>query len=387
MIRKPSSPSSGVSRPESPVSAASAGSRAGSSLGGSRAGSSLGGSRAGTSAGTRVGAAVTGGNGGQSIDAPFATASPGRRPASPALIGLACAGWATFLLLWVFVITIMINRGDAVNTALAQAEQAPTLPSTPPPTTQAAPTTPPPTAPRANTPAQVDPDPPSPTPSNPAPTPTPTNTNTPSPTPANPQPTPAEPTPAPPALSDNNPFGMTQANVLGLELNPGHTAVLFDAIEKSSGWLGDGKAALMVGLTRAAPQRRVSLLTTSDGELRSMDANPFAPGAGRFTPLNAFLSPVEAVGRGGLSAGLDAAIGTGADEVVFITSRATGWAGYLNTLRGKLGTDSGNPIKLHIIQIGDANADLQAFVEGPDNDGTYLLLTEDQLRTWRRESR
>ncbi|MEM7624972.1 MAG: hypothetical protein AAF333_05035 [Planctomycetota bacterium] len=368
MIRKPSSTSSGVSRPDSPMSAGNAG----SGTGGSRAGSSVGGSRAGTSAGSRAGVVVAAGNGGQSIDAPVAQAVPARQPASPLLIGAACAGWGAFVILWVLVITIMINRGDTANTALAQ---APTTPATPLPQTPTVNTTvtPTPTTPQANTPVQV-------------PTPAPTNTPAPTPAPRPNTPAPA-PTPAPPALSENNPFGMNRANVLGFELNRGHTAVLFDAIAKSEGWLDDGKAALMSGLTRPASARRVSLVTTSDGQAQTMLASPFAPGAGRFTPLNQFLRPIEAKGKGGLGKALDEAINTDADEVVFITSRATGWGGYINTLRSKLKTNSNAPVKLHVIQIGEPNADLRTFVEGSDNDGTYLLLTEDQLRTWRRESR
>lgn len=297
----------------------------------------------------------------------MAHALPPRRPASPVLIGVACAGWAAFVIQWVLVITLMINRGDTANTALAQAPAAPAPASSAPATN----------TPQANQPAQV--------PANPAPAVTPTPTTTTNTTPA-PAPTPVAPTPAAPVLSDNNPFGMTRANVLGFELNRGHTVVLFDAIAKSEGWLDDGKAALMSGLTRPASSRRVSLVTTSGGRVQTMLASPFAPGAGRFTPLNQFLRPVEAIGKGGLGAGLDAALDTGADEVVFITSRSTGWGGYLTTLRSKLKMESGSPVKLHIIQIGDPDNDLRRFVEN-ENKGTYLLLTEDQLRTWRRESR
>ncbi|MEL7089330.1 MAG: hypothetical protein AAGL98_12970 [Planctomycetota bacterium] len=179
---------------------------------------------------------------------------------------------------------------------------------------------------------------------------------------------------------------MTRANALGFELNRGHTAVLLDAIAKSEGWLDDGKAALMAGLTRPASARRVSLIATANGQTSAMLASPFVPGAARFSPLNQFLRPLQARGRGGLGASLNAAIDTGADEVVFITSRSTGWAGYLGTLHGMLKMDSGAPVTFHVIQIGEPDNDLRRFVEN-DNGGTYRLLTEDQLRTWRRASR
>lgn len=301
------------------------------------------------------------------------------------MISLACAGWGTFVLLWVFVITIIINRGDTGNTVLAQTAHV-----TPPPATSPGPVTP-----QANTSAQVPTPTPNPSPRTATPpTPQPANPTTPTPTATTPTPTPTvtppapapTPTPPPPALSEKNPFGISRANVLGFQINPGHTAVLLDAIERSQGWMDDGKAALISGLTRPDVSRRVSLVTTSDGQVQAMPTNPFSPGASKFTPLNNFLRPVKAVGKGGLGAGLTAAIDTGADEVVFITSRSGGWGGYLNTLRGMLKMNSGSPVKLHIIQIGESNNALRQFVEN-ECQGTYLLLSEDQLRTWRRESR
>jgi hypothetical protein len=175
---------------------------------------------------------------------------------------------------------------------------------------------------------------------------------------------------------------MSQPNVLGQPLPAGHTAVLLDAIQISSPWLNDAKAALLSGLTRNSPRdRTVSLVVSRDGSTTRFDANPFSPAPARLSPLSSFLGPLNASGRGGLSSSLDAAVETGADQVIFITSRASGWKGYLNTLRTKL-SPGNRRVTLHVIQVGETNDDLRAFVQGA-NGGTYTHLTADQIAGWR----
>jgi hypothetical protein len=178
---------------------------------------------------------------------------------------------------------------------------------------------------------------------------------------------------------------MRRANLLGQPLPGQHTAVLLDAIEISGPWLTDVKAALVLGLSQSAePGQRVSLLYSRDGNATVMDASPFTPAGARLSGLSRFFNGVDAAGRGGLTASLTAAVETGATDLVFITSRASGWAGYLSRLEQMLTAQQ--RVRLHVIQIGDTNDDLRAFVRGA-NGGTYTNLTAEQIQNWRNATR
>ena len=352
MVRKPGSSSSGSSRPDSPM--ASAG-RSGTSGGSGSAGGTSGGTAGGTASGSMSGSAGSSavGRRGAGVDArsravpvapttaSLAQAAP-RSRTSPTLVGLAIAGWATFAVQWVIVLVIVLGRGSTLSSTNAAAPVASPREYTRPTNT-------------------ADTDRQRPT----------SNANA------------AASTPAADADADpNNPLQMPQANVLGLPLDADHTAVLLDAIQISSAWLDDAKTTLLAGLSRPANGRRVSLLISRDGQATPLPANPFTPAANRLSSLAGFLNPVTASGSGGLSNSIDAAIDSGATEMIFITSRATGWGSWLGTLDGKL-TAGNNRIKLHVIQIGEINDDLRGYVTSPPNNGTYLSLQPDQLRQWR----
>ncbi|MEO1236833.1 MAG: hypothetical protein AAFX76_08610, partial [Planctomycetota bacterium] len=192
----------------------------------------------------------------------------------------------------------------------------------------------------------------------------------------------ATPPPAPaPTVDPSNPFQMLRPNALGLPLSSGHTAVLLDAVDRSSAWFDDAKAALVPGLSRSANNQTASLVLIRDGQVVAYNRNPFTPAANQISPLNRFLNPITAQGSRGLGNGLDAAVATGADHIVFITSRSTNWAGYLTTLERKLRPD-GRRITLHIVQVGDASDDLRAFTTGA-NGGRYVQLDPAQLASWR----
>lgn len=264
-----------------------------------------------------------------------------RSKPKPMLVGLAIAGWATFAVQWVIILVIVLGRsGGATQVAVAQAE----TPTRSAATTPAPRTANPPVAPRTST-----------------PTPRP---------------------PAPAVVDQNNPFLALSPNALGMRLNSGHTAILFDAIDRSSAWFSDGKAGLIAGLTRPATGQTVSLFTIRDGEISAFNNNPFVPAPARLSPLTRFLNPLTAAGSGGLGNGLDTAIASGAQEVVFITSRSTNWSGYLDTLKNKL-NPNGRKVTLHVLQVGDASADLRGFVESSGNNGRYTRITPQQLKTWR----
>lgn len=343
MARQSNSSSGGSSRPDRP-SASGAGTRAGSKAGSSAAGRS--GSRTGTRAGTAVGATGFTTAHGQAAPAAGQIASlPTHHKTRPMLVGLAIAGWATFAVEWVIVLVIIVGRtGGGPNVAGAYDQ-------TPPP-------------PRATTPAPRTTTPPTPTT-------TPRTTTPPRPTPS----------PPPAAANTDNPLLMSTPNALGMTLNAGHTAVLLDAVDKSSDWFDDGKAALTAGLTKNASGQTVSLFTIRDGVIGEFNGNPFAPGPARRTPLNQFLDPLDTKGSSGLGNGVDAAVGSGAKEIIFITSRSTNWSGYLSTLERKLQPSSGR-VTFHVVQVGDASAELQAFVQGV-NSGRYTRITPSQLKTWR----
>lgn len=279
---------------------------------------------------------------------------PGRKP-QPMLVGLAIAGWATFAVQWIFVIVLIIGRGGSPNTVtVAQADTTP--PRTSPPASQ--PITRPPTS---------------------AVTPTPTQRPAPSTRPATVTPTPQ---PVTPAADPNNPFLALRPNALGMDLNSGHTVILIDAVQQSSGWLDDGKAALIAGLTRPARGQTASLLTIRDGEIDAYSGNPLIPGSGQLTGLARFFNPLDTQGKGGLGAGLDAAVATGADEIIFLTSRASRWGGYLETVERKL-TPDGRRVKLSVVSIGGASEDLREFVRAPRNGGRFTQISPQQLKAWR----
>lgn len=265
---------------------------------------------------------------------------PSHQKPRPMLVGLAIAGWATFAVEWVIILIIIIGRsGGGPNVAAAHHESTPPAKATTP-------------APRT-------------TPSTP-------NTRTTTP--------PRATTPAATADTDN-PFLMSAPNALGMTLNAGHTAILLDAVDKSSAWFDDGKAALAAGLTRNASGQTASLFTIRDGKIGEFKENPFAPGSARRTALDQFLNPLDTKGSRGLGNGIDAAVESDAKEIIFITSRSTNWSGYLATLERKLQPNSGR-VKLHVVQVGDASAELQAFVQGV-NSGRYTRVTPSQLKTWR----
>lgn len=350
MIRKPSPGSSGSSRPASP-SASGSGSSAGTKSG-TRAGTSAG-TRAGTAMGTRAGFTT---DLGVAEPAGGAVMAMAHRKPQPVLVGLAIAGWATFAVQWIFVIVLILGRGGSTsNVSVAQAEVRP------PATNQA--TTP---TPRTTTPPRTT-------------TTTPPRTTTAAP----PRNTPTTTTPPRPAVVDNNnPFLALTPNALGVPLNPGHTAILLDAVDRSSAWFNEGKAALISGLTRSGNGQTVSLFTIRDGEIGQFANNPFTPAFARLSPLTSFLNPLTTQGSRGLGNGLDAAIASGASEVIFITSRSTNWGGYLGTLKSKL-NPNGRQVTLHVLQVGDESAELRGFVEGGDNNGRYTRITPQQLKAWR----
>ncbi|MEM8737954.1 MAG: hypothetical protein AAGG38_05675 [Planctomycetota bacterium] len=336
MARKPGSSSSGQpSRPDSPMggSGSTAGSKSGTKSG-TRAGTA-----AGTSAGTRAGFSTMQAPGNtEPAGGPLMSLPAARKP-RPALVALAIAGWATFVVQWVLIVVIIVGRGDQPRVAAAE--------SAPPRVA-------------AN---------PSPVGAGPAPAPA----NRPTPTPA----------PAPtPRIDASNPFQMLDANALGMPLNSGHTAVLLDAVDRSKAWFDDAKAALLAGLTRPTGNRRASLVLIRDGKTLTYNNRIFNPNPNQLTPLRRFLDPVTPAGSRGLGAGLDAAIGSGANEVVFITSRSTNWSAYLSTLERKL-QPSGRRVTLHVVQMGDPSPELRAFVEGA-NGGRYTVLSAEQLDTWRK---
>ncbi|MEM7627430.1 MAG: permease prefix domain 1-containing protein [Planctomycetota bacterium] len=160
-------------------------------------------------------------------------------------------------------------------------------------------------------------------------------------------------------------------NVLGMTLNPGHTAVILDAGNTAGPWLDGAKAALIRGLTQSGSSEHVgSLFAIQASGVIALDGQPFTPGPELSTPLTRFLEPVAAKGRGGLGVSLDAALADGVDEIILITSRANGWGGYLPTLQRKLRTDD-KRVTLHVVQLGEPSAELQRFVEGR-NGGRYL---------------
>ncbi len=272
-----------------------------------------------------------------------------RSKPKPMLVGLAIAGWATFAVEWIVVLVIILGRGGgANNVTVAQAADRPAITNTTPRATAT----------------------------------TPSATATPPRTTTNPPPT-TTPTRARPAVIDNNnPFLALAPNALGMTLNPGHTAVLLDAVDRSSAWFDDGKAALIAGLTRPSTGQTVSLFTIRDGAIGTFDSNPFAPAPAQLSPLTRFLNPITPLGSRGLGSGLDAAIASGAQELIFITSRATNWSGYLPTLKDKL-NPSGRKVTLHFLQLGDNSPELRSFVEARDNGGRYTLITPEQLKAWR----
>ncbi|MEM9916052.1 MAG: hypothetical protein AAF911_13945 [Planctomycetota bacterium] len=362
MIRKPSPGSSGSSRPASP-SASGSGSSAGTKSG------TKAGTRAGTAMGTRVGFTT---DTGIAEPAGGAVMAMHRPKPKPALVGLAIAGWATFAVQWIVVLVIILGRGGGTNNVtVAQANTANR------PVPQAATPAPQNPAPRTTTTTT--------TPRNTTTTPRNTTTTpratTPTPTPS-PRATNPNPTPAPAAADRNNPFLALSPNALGMSLNPGHTAILLDAVDRSSEWFDDGKAGLIAGLTRPGNGQTISLFTIRDGQVGRFANNPFTPAPARLSPLTRFFNPITTQGSRGLGTGLDAAIQSGADEVIFITSRSTNWGGYLNTLESKLNTDGGK-VKLHIVQVGDVSTELRGFVQGNKNNGRYTRITPQQLQTWR----
>lgn len=356
MIRKPSPGSSGSSRPASPSK-----SGAGASSAGSKAGTSAG-TRAGTAMGTRVGFTTDVG-----VAEPAGGAIgvlPPRKP-KPALVGLAIAGWATFVVQWIVVLVIILGRGGAAShVTVAQAQ-----PASRPAVTDPAPAKAPPVADLPTAQPQTPKAPPTNTNTPPKPTPTPKPTVT--------------PPPAPAAVVDkSNPFLNPTPNVLNVELQPGHTAVIFDSIERSKNWFDHARAALIAGLVHPGSGQTVSLYVVSDGKVIPYGRNPFTPAPARRTALTNFLDPMNPVGKGGLGASLDAAIGSGAKQVIFVTGRSTGWGAYLDTLKGKL-NPNGRSVKLHIVQMGEASPELQGFIEG-DNEGEYKQIWFKQLENWRK---
>ncbi|MEM6458856.1 MAG: hypothetical protein AAF710_05635 [Planctomycetota bacterium] len=353
MIRKPSSSSSGSGRPANPSgsSSAASASSAGTSAG-SRAGSRAGGSRAGTAAAVIPQFTTEGGGAEPALG--HLAAPPPRPKARPALVGLAVAGWATFAVEWVVVIVIVLGRGTSA------------------PVVEAAPAT----AYNNNVPAARAA----------TPTPTPRTETATTTTPARPEtarPAASIPPPAATPTDPNNIFTMRRPNVLGLPLENGHTAVLFDAIERSAPWFDDGKAALKAGLARSGnSQARVSLVATRNKQIRTLGDSPLTPAPARLGDLTRFLDPLTPAGSGGLGDALDAAVATGADRVVFVTSRSDHWGGYLNTLKGKLSPD-GRTVRLDVVQIGDVSNELRGFVEQQPG-GRYRLLTPQRLADWRK---
>ncbi|MEM9883249.1 MAG: hypothetical protein AAF800_10065 [Planctomycetota bacterium] len=344
MIRKPSPSSSGSGR--------AAGSPGSSGTGSSTSAGTSAGSRAGSRTGTAAAAVpqfTTDGGGAEPALAHLAAPPPRPKP-RPALVGLAVAGWATFAVEWVFVIVIVLGRG------------------TPPPVVEAAPATA--SAARPTPRVQTTTTPPRPETTRPA--------AAPPPRPAATAPTPPAATPADP----NNIFTMRRPHVLGLPLENGHTAVLFDAIERSEPWFDDGKAALKAGLTRSGNnQARVSLVTTRNKRVSRLGDAPLTPAPARLGELSRFLDPLTPAGSGGLGDALDAAVATGADRVVFVTSRSDHWGGYLGTLKGKL-SPAGRTVRLDVVQIGEVSSELRGFVEQQPG-GRYRLLTPQRIAGWR----
>ncbi len=349
MVRKPGSSSSGSSRPDSPMGSAGRSAAGATNTGSGSGGMSSSGSMSGTAGGSAVGRRGAG------VDRPSRTAppapvapagypSPPSTKASPALVGLAIAGWTTFAVQWIVILVIVLGRGTVSSTnAAAPYATARTTPASDTTSSTAA-------NPRSTAPDT-------------------TGRSTPAAT-------------TPPPRSSDNPLLMNQPNVLGLPLSADHTAILLDAIEISSPWLDDVKPALLAGLTQSAGNRRVSLLYSREGAPTALSANPFTPATNRLSTLTRFLNPVSASGRGGLSDSIEAAVDTRADDMIFITSRTSGWGGWLGTLDAKL-TANNSRVRLHVIQIGEANDALKGYVESAPNNGTYLNLQPAQLQQWR----
>lgn len=341
MARKPSPSSGGSSRPDSPSSGSTAGSsRAGSSAAGRS------GTRAGTRAGTTAGAAA-GFNTDRNSAAPAGgtlASLPSTSRSRPLLLGLAIAGWTTFAVEWVVILTIVMGRGSSPRVAVAHNDNPP------PRVAQSTPITPTPPTTTSRT------------------TTTPRNTTNPTATKT-------------PAANKANPFLNPEPNAMGMELNAGHTAILLDAVDRSEAWFEDGKAALAAGLTRDRANQTVSIVTIRDGEIGKFNGNPFKPGPSQLAPLNRFLNPLNTKGSSGLGKGIDTAVETGANEIIFITSRSDRWGGYLSTVEQKLQPKRGK-VTLHVVQVGENSDELQAFVQGV-NSGRYLRLTPEQLKTWR----
>ena len=345
-----------------------AGSARGGSGGGTRSGSgggSAGGTSGGTAGGTSSGSmgGTAGGSAvgrrGAGVDArqravpvaPAASTPYAPTPkASPALVGLAIAGWATFAVQWVVVLVIVLGRGSNLTATNAAAPTASPRHYTRPTNTASADDRRRPTS----------------------------SAGTSAATPA------AAGRPAD-ATDPGNPLQMPQANVLGLPLEADHTVVLLDAIQISEDWLDDAKATLLRGLSRPANGRQVSLLISRDGQATALPDNPFTPAANQLSNLAGFLNPVTASGSGGLADSIDAAVASDATQMIFITSRATGWGSWLGTLDGKLTSGDGR-VTLHIVQIGEVNQDLQNYITSSPNNGNYLHLQPAQLRQWRSDA-
>ncbi|MEM9417554.1 MAG: hypothetical protein AAGA25_00685 [Planctomycetota bacterium] len=294
----------------------------------------------------------------------IATLDEHRKP-KPALVGLAIAGWATFAVQWIVVLVIILGRGGTPNNiTVAQAQPAPrpavTNPAPPP-----APEIP---APKAQ-----------------APTPKPQTTTPPKATPQPAVPNIVDkpkttPPPKPVVVDKSNPLLNPTPNVMNVELQPGHTAVLFDAVDRSKYWYNNARKALIAGLSHQGSGQTISLFAVSDGKVIAYPKNPFTPSPARRAALTTFLDPIEPIGKGGLGASLDAAVASGAKEVVFVTGRSTGWGAYLETLKKKLNSGD-RTVKLHIVQMGEESPELKTFIEG-ENEGEYQQVWFKPLEAW-----
>lgn len=285
------------------------------------------------------------------MDLPDAAAPSRPRPRF-AMVALAVAGWSVFAIEWAIVLTMLSQSADTTN-AVTYVEAA---------------------APAAAV-------------SNPKPTPKPTTTAT-TPRPSTPKPAatttskPATPKPAPAATATaTNPFQLRSANVMGIDLPAGHTVVLLDAIEKSQAWFDDGKAALIAGLTETARGSQVGISYIRDGQAGSMSKSPINPGTSASSSLLSFLNPLKPEGSRGFWQGFDEAISHSPDQIVFVTSRTSGWASVIPSFEKRLQAN-GKRIRLHVVQVGPAVPELRAFVTGA-NGGQYKQFTADQLKKWR----
>ena len=296
--------------------------------------------------GTRAPASAGGGNParaarGMTLDGSTSALRP---PAHPAIKWLAIGGWGTFVAEWLMMMLVLTNLvGSDGHRDTEAAPPAPRATVTPP-------VTPPATTTRSATPPRTAVTPP-----------------------------PAAVTPS----ANVTPFTDPRANVMGLNVDPGHTVVLLDAIERSAPWFDDAKAALVAGLSKPGPGGATfSFAVVNDNNGRALIPRPLAYGPAAAGPLRDNLTPLQIKGTKGFWNGFDAANALKPDQIVFITARATSWPAVIPSFESRLRVD-GKRVRLNVIQVGPAVPELKAFVTGA-NGGRYEQFAPAQLDTWRK---